>query len=57
MAPYSGAIIAGMMIPQLIGNLVLQRQLNILQVLDILVEDILDIGSTSMNRGEQEARR
>ncbi|TVY80275.1 hypothetical protein LSUE1_G005899 [Lachnellula suecica] len=41
------AVNAGLCVPQSTGELILQRQLYILQTLNILIEDILDGGSTS----------
>ena len=45
----SVAVNAGLGVPQSTGELILQRQLYTLQMLNILVEDILEGGSTSRN--------
>ncbi|KAF4340807.1 Ipa [Fusarium beomiforme] len=46
------AIEHGVLIPRSLGELVLQRQINILQILNVMIEDILDQGSQTRNRGE-----
>lgn len=43
----SAAVRAGLCVPQATGELIMERQLYLLQALNILVEDILDIGSTT----------
>ncbi|PGH30115.1 hypothetical protein GX50_07135 [[Emmonsia] crescens] len=47
MAALSPAVKAGACVPQSTGELVLERQTYLLQCLNIVVEDILDIGSTT----------
>lgn len=47
MAALSPAVNARLCVPQSTGELILERQLYTLSALNILVEDILDIGSTS----------
>lgn len=49
MADLSVVVNAGLCVPQSTGELILLRQLYTLQMLNILVEDILEIGSTSRN--------
>jgi hypothetical protein len=49
MAGLSTAVNARVCVPQSTGELILERQLYILQALNILVEDILEGGSTSRN--------
>ncbi|TVY90703.1 hypothetical protein LAWI1_G004706 [Lachnellula willkommii] len=49
MTDLSVAVNAGLCLPQSIGELIMLRQLYTLQMLNILVEDILEIGSTSRN--------
>lgn len=41
------AIDAQLIVPQATGELILMRQINLLQLLNIIVEDILDAGSTT----------
>ncbi|KAH9206767.1 hypothetical protein DL95DRAFT_347196 [Leptodontidium sp. 2 PMI_412] len=43
----SAAVDAGVCHPQSTGELILERQLYTLQTLNVLIEDILDVGSTS----------
>ncbi|KAF4959532.1 hypothetical protein FGADI_1599 [Fusarium gaditjirri] len=45
------AVDHGVLIPQSLGELVLQRQNNILQLLNVMIEDILDQGSQTRTRG------
>ena len=47
MAGLSVAVEAGFCIPQSTGELILERQLMMLQALNIMVEDILEGGSTA----------
>jgi hypothetical protein len=49
MAGLSVVVNAGLCVPQSTGELILERQLYTLQALNILVEDILEGGSTSRN--------
>ena len=49
MAGLSVAVKAGLCVPQSTGELILERQVYTLQALNILVEDILEGGSTSRN--------
>ncbi|RYC82707.1 hypothetical protein BFJ63_vAg14429 [Fusarium oxysporum f. sp. narcissi] len=44
------AVDHGVLIPRSLGELVLQRQINILQLLNVMIEDILDQGSQTRNR-------
>ncbi|ENH63844.1 hypothetical protein FOC1_g10007984 [Fusarium oxysporum f. sp. cubense race 1] len=44
------AVDHGVLIPQSLGELVLQRQIDILQLLNVMIEDILDQGSQTRNR-------
>ncbi|KAI3575581.1 hypothetical protein IWW34DRAFT_703859 [Fusarium oxysporum f. sp. albedinis] len=44
------AVDHGALIPRSLGELVLQRQINILQLLNVMIEDILDQGSQTRNR-------
>ncbi|KAF9873519.1 hypothetical protein CkaCkLH20_08978 [Colletotrichum karsti] len=50
LAQFAPAVRARLLIPQSTGQLILQRQLHLLQVLNIMIEDILDIGSQTRNR-------
>ncbi|RHZ43625.1 uncharacterized protein CDV56_100351 [Aspergillus thermomutatus] len=50
MAGLSTAVNAGLCVPQSTGELILQRQMYLLQALNILVEDILEKGSTSRQK-------
>ncbi|QGI61522.1 hypothetical protein CEK27_005493 [Fusarium fujikuroi] len=45
------AVDHGVLIPRSIGELVLQRQITILQLLNVMIEDILDQGSQTRARG------
>ncbi|KAM0081534.1 hypothetical protein ACKRZS_006320 [Fusarium odoratissimum] len=45
------AVDHGVLIPRSLGELVLQRQITILQLLNDMIEDILDQGSQTRNRG------
>ncbi|KAL5600476.1 hypothetical protein FOVSG1_008288 [Fusarium oxysporum f. sp. vasinfectum] len=45
------AVDHGVLIPRSLGELVLQRQITILQLLNVMIEDILDQGSQTRNRG------
>ncbi|KAJ4054606.1 hypothetical protein NW761_000194 [Fusarium oxysporum] len=45
------AVDHGVLIPRSLGELVLQRQITILQLLNVIIEDILDQGSQTRNRG------
>lgn len=47
MAGMSKGVEAGLVVPQSTGELILERQTYLLQCLNILVEDILEIGSTT----------
>ncbi|KAK7432923.1 hypothetical protein QQZ08_000394 [Neonectria magnoliae] len=49
LATFAPAIEAGLCVPQATGELILTRQINLLQSLNILVEDILNEGSTAGN--------
>ncbi|KAH6666603.1 hypothetical protein B0J14DRAFT_195542 [Halenospora varia] len=49
----SVAVNAGLCVPQSTGELILERQLHTLQMLNILVEDILDGGSPATNVSHQ----
>jgi len=53
MAALSMAVNAGLCVPQSTGELILERQLHTFQMLNILVEDILEGGSTSRNTKER----
>lgn len=53
---FAPAIRAGLCIPQSTGELVLQRQVALLQSLNIIIEDILDEGSKSRNRKERQKK-
>ncbi|EWY99825.1 hypothetical protein FOYG_03763 [Fusarium oxysporum NRRL 32931] len=44
------AVDHGVLIPRSLGELVLQRQITILQLLNVMIEDILDQGSQTRNR-------
>ncbi|KAI0154705.1 hypothetical protein GGR57DRAFT_109009 [Xylariaceae sp. FL1272] len=50
LAAFAPAIKAGMCIPQSVGVLVLNRQMYLLQILNIVCEDILEIGSQSRSQ-------
>lgn len=52
-AHFAPAILAGLCVPQSTGELILQRQINLLQCLNIMVEDILDESSQSRIRQER----
>ncbi|TVY78854.1 hypothetical protein Focb16_v009551 [Fusarium oxysporum f. sp. cubense] len=45
------AVDHGVLIPRSLGELVLQRQITILQLLNVMIEDILDQGSQTRTRG------
>ncbi|KAL3480182.1 hypothetical protein BJX99DRAFT_254775 [Aspergillus californicus] len=47
MAGMATAVKAGLVVPRATGELIIQRQMVLLQSLNILVEDILDLGSTN----------
>jgi hypothetical protein len=47
LAAFAPAIRAGMCVPQSVGELILLRQQYLLQSLNIVCEDILDVGSTT----------
>ncbi|KAF4974893.1 hypothetical protein FZEAL_8259 [Fusarium zealandicum] len=53
MAGFTPAIQAGLCIPQSTGEFVLQRQINLLQALNIMVEDILEMGSKTRNQNQR----
>jgi len=53
LAALQPAIRAGLCVPQSTGELILNRQLTLLQTLNIIIEDILDEGSESRARGER----
>ncbi|KAM0253063.1 hypothetical protein ACHAQJ_007439 [Trichoderma viride] len=53
LAAFGPAIKAGVCIPQSTGELVLERQLAILQTFNILIEDILDLGSQTRSNKER----
>ncbi len=53
MSDLSPAVNAGLCIPQSAGELILERQLHILQTLNIMIEDILEGGSTSRDIKER----
>jgi hypothetical protein len=50
LAGFQPAIRAGVCIPQSTGELVLLRQLYLLQCLNIMIDDILDVGSTTRSQ-------
>ncbi|KAI0123759.1 hypothetical protein BJ170DRAFT_703838 [Xylariales sp. AK1849] len=50
LAVFGPAINAGMCVPQAVGGLVLNRQQFLLQSLNIICEDILDVGSTARSQ-------
>lgn len=50
---FEPAIRAGLCIPRSTGELILQRQITLLQSLNIMIEDILDQGSKSRDRTER----
>jgi hypothetical protein len=50
---FESAIRAGLCVPQSTGDLILQRQLTLLQSLNLIIEDILDQGSPSRDRTER----
>lgn len=50
LAVFEPAIRAGLFVPQSVGQLVLERQHLLLQTLNIICEDILDIGSTTRSQ-------
>ena len=50
---FEPAIRAGLCIPRSTGELILQRQVTLLQSLNIMIEDILDQGSKSRDRTER----
>ncbi|KAM0425643.1 hypothetical protein ACHAPT_009175 [Fusarium lateritium] len=50
---FAQAIQAGICVPQSTGELILTRQLYLLQALNIMVEDILEVGSKTRNRKER----
>jgi hypothetical protein len=49
-AELAPAVAAGLCVPQELGELILQRQLYMLQTLNIVIEDILDIGSRTRDQ-------
>lgn len=53
MAAFGPAIRAGLCIPQSTGELIIQRQLVLFQTLNILIEDILDLGSQTRSKNER----
>ncbi len=53
LAAFAPAIRAGLCVPQSTGELILQRQVYLLQSLNIIVEDILDEDSQSRDRKER----
>ncbi|KAK6063532.1 hypothetical protein SCUP515_12366 [Seiridium cupressi] len=50
LAAFQPAIRAGLCVPQSVGELILNRQLYLLQSLNVICEDILDIGSTTRSQ-------
>ncbi|PTB36873.1 hypothetical protein M441DRAFT_61593 [Trichoderma asperellum CBS 433.97] len=53
LAAFSSAIKAGLCLPQSTGELILERQLVIFQTFNILIEDILDLGSQTRSKNER----
>ncbi|KAK3939513.1 ipa protein [Diplogelasinospora grovesii] len=53
LADFAPAIRAGLCIPQSTGELILNRQITLLQSLNILIEDILEEGSQSRSRKQR----
>ncbi|KAL7786230.1 hypothetical protein V8C37DRAFT_392628 [Trichoderma ceciliae] len=56
LAAIAPAIQAGVCIPQSTGELIFQRQLVLLQTFNILIEDILDLGSQTRSNQERPKR-
>ncbi|KAJ5577663.1 uncharacterized protein N7459_006627 [Penicillium hispanicum] len=56
LAPLQPSIQAGLCVPQALGELVLDRQVYLLQGLSILIDDILDQGSKTRDRKEKPKR-
>lgn len=56
LAAFGPAIKAGLCIPQSIGELILMRQSNVLSCLNIMIDDILDVGSTTRDRKQRPKR-
>jgi hypothetical protein len=57
MAEFGPAIQAGLCLPQSVGELILQRQMYLLSSLNVMIDDILDIGSKTRGRSEIPKRR
>lgn len=57
MAEFGPAIQAGLCLPQSVGELILRRQIHLLSCLNIMIDDILDIGSKTRDRSEIPKRR
>jgi hypothetical protein len=53
LAAFEPAMRAGLCIPQSTGELILQRQLVLLQSLNILIEDILELGSQTRSKNQR----
>ena len=53
LAGFAPAIQAGVCLPQSTGELILQRQVTLMQSLNIIIEDILEEGSRTRNRNER----
>ncbi|RFU75578.1 ipa protein [Trichoderma arundinaceum] len=53
LAAFAPAIKAGLCVPQSTGELILQRQLTLLQTYNILIEDILDLGSQTRSNKQR----
>ena len=53
---FAPAIQAGLCVPQSTGELILQRQIFLLQSLAIMIDDVLDQGSQSRNREEMQKK-
>ncbi|KAI0836259.1 hypothetical protein F5Y06DRAFT_113039 [Hypoxylon sp. FL0890] len=53
LAAFAPAIRAGVFIPQSAGELILTRQIYMCQLLNIMIEDVLDVGSTSRSQQER----
>ncbi|PLB45801.1 hypothetical protein P170DRAFT_512426 [Aspergillus steynii IBT 23096] len=56
MAPFQPAIRARLCLPQSVGELVLERQMYMMQGLTILIDDILDQGSKTRDRKQKPKR-
>ncbi|KAI1122715.1 hypothetical protein F5Y10DRAFT_286879 [Nemania abortiva] len=56
LAALKPAIDAGVCVPQSVGELILMRQIYLLQCLNIMIEDILDVASTTRSQQERPQR-